>query len=57
VRKGKTDGASEEDMDTVIGIHNNMNETTWKQVRDPLHTIFSKGATPLSWEQILQCIR
>ena len=32
VRKGKTDGASEEDMDTVIAVHNNMNETTWRQV-------------------------
>ena len=33
MRKGKTDGASEEDMDTVIAVHNNMNETTWQQVR------------------------
>jgi len=34
VRKGKTEGASEEDMDTVIAIHNNMNENTWRQVME-----------------------
>ena len=32
VRKNKTEGASENDMETVIAVHNNMNETTWKQV-------------------------
>jgi Cytochrome c/c1 heme lyase len=42
VRKGKTDGASEEDMDTVIGIHNNMNETTWKQVSNRSDSFSSK---------------
>jgi cytochrome c heme-lyase len=32
VRKDKTEGVSEQDMDTVIAIHNNMNEGTWNQV-------------------------
>ena len=32
VRKHKQDGASEDDMDTVVAIHNNMNEATWKQL-------------------------
>jgi len=32
VRKGKTEGASEEDMENVIAVHNSMNETTWAQV-------------------------
>ena len=32
VRKDKTEGVLEHDMDTVIAIHNNMNENTWQQV-------------------------
>ena len=32
VRKHKQDGASEDDMDTIVAIHNNMNEATWKQL-------------------------
>jgi hypothetical protein len=32
-RKDKLQGVQEEDMDTVIAIHNNMNESTWYQVR------------------------
>lgn len=32
VRKDKTEGVSEQDMETVIAIHNNMNENTWNQV-------------------------
>lgn len=32
VRKDKTEGVTEEDMTTVIAIHNNMNENTWAQV-------------------------
>lgn len=32
MRKGKTEGASEEDMINVVRIHNNMNESTWMQV-------------------------
>ena len=32
VRKEKTDGADEEDMATVVAVHNNMNENTWRQV-------------------------
>ena len=33
VRKGKVEGATEEDMSVVVAIHNNMNENTWKAVR------------------------
>lgn len=32
VRKGKAEGANEEDMDVVVAIHNNMNENTWRKV-------------------------
>ncbi len=32
VRKNKVEGATEEQMDTVVAIHNNMNESTWQQV-------------------------
>ncbi len=32
VRKGKAEGAKEEDMDVVVAIHNNMNENTWRTV-------------------------
>ena len=38
IRKQKVEGASEMDMNTVVAIHNNMNESTWKQV--------------LAWEQL-----
>lgn len=31
-RKGKADGVQESDMDTVVHVHNNMNERTWKEV-------------------------
>jgi cytochrome c heme-lyase len=32
VRKNKAEGAKEEDMDIVVAIHNNMNESTWQAV-------------------------
>jgi cytochrome c heme-lyase len=32
VRKNKVEGASEEDMENVIAVHNSMNETTWAQI-------------------------
>ncbi len=32
MRKDKVEGANEVDMDTVVAIHNNMNESTWNQV-------------------------
>ncbi|KAJ1462192.1 cytochrome c/c1 heme lyase-domain-containing protein [Pelagophyceae sp. CCMP2097] len=32
VRKGRANGASEEDMDTVVAVHNNMNELSWRAV-------------------------
>ena len=38
VRKNKTEGAVERDIDAVIAVHNNMNENTWWQV--------------ISWEEI-----
>jgi cytochrome c heme-lyase len=31
-RKNKTDGIKEEDIETVVNIHNNMNEHTWNEV-------------------------
>ena len=37
-RKGKAEGVDESSMDSVVAIHNNMNETTWKRV--------------LEWEQL-----
>lgn len=40
VRKGKQEGASEKDMQTVVSIHNNMNEKTWNQV--------------MAWEQLVE---
>jgi cytochrome c heme-lyase len=33
-RKGKGDNVDENDVETVVAIHNNMNERTWKQVMD-----------------------
>ncbi len=39
-RKGKAEGAKEEDMEVVVAIHNNMNENTWRQV--------------LAWERLHQ---
>uniref|UniRef100_A0A7S3K0L5 Holocytochrome c-type synthase n=1 Tax=Aureoumbra lagunensis TaxID=44058 RepID=A0A7S3K0L5_9STRA len=38
VRKGKSVGASEQDMETVVAVHNNMNELSWRNV--------------LEWEQL-----
>ena len=32
VKKGKGGGVKEADMESVVAIHNNMNEVTWKQV-------------------------
>ena len=32
VRKGKGGGVREDEMESVVAIHNNMNETTWRQV-------------------------
>ena len=32
MRKNKTEGAVEEDISTVVAVHNNMNENTWSQV-------------------------
>ena len=31
-RKGKAEGVAEEALESVVAIHNNMNEQTWKQV-------------------------
>ena len=48
VRKDKTEGASEVDIDAVIAVHNNMNENTWKQVLtwEELHPVSSPGGEP-----------
>ena len=32
VRKDKADGADETDMDTVVAVHNTMNEATWSKI-------------------------
>ena len=32
VRKGKADGATEEDMGVVVSIHNEMNERSWGEL-------------------------
>ena len=32
VRKDKADGAEETDMDTVVAVHNTMNEATWSKI-------------------------
>jgi cytochrome c heme-lyase len=34
VRKGKLGDTSEDDMDSVVALHNNMNERTWSQVKE-----------------------
>uniref|UniRef100_A0A7S1TL80 Holocytochrome c-type synthase n=1 Tax=Erythrolobus australicus TaxID=1077150 RepID=A0A7S1TL80_9RHOD len=39
-RKGKADGVAEEDMDTVVMIHNNMNERTWREILDQWESRF-----------------
>ncbi len=41
------DGASEVDMNTVVSIHNNMNENTWKQILawENLHNNSTAAAT------------
>jgi len=31
-RKGKVAGTAEKEMDVVVAIHNNMNESTWSKV-------------------------
>ena len=44
-RKNKLDGAREEDMESVVAIHNNMNEMTWLQVLawEALHDPSKRG--------------
>ena len=44
-RKDKLEGAKEEDMDMVVAIHNNMNESTWAQVMawESLHDPSKRG--------------
>lgn len=46
VRKGKSAGAKEEDMEVVVAIHNNMNENTWRAVQawEALHANSSSGS-------------
>ena len=40
-RKGKGEGVDEDDVETIVAIHNNMNERTWKQV--------------MKWEKTFHC--
>jgi cytochrome c heme-lyase len=44
-RKNKLDGVEENDMNTVVAIHNNMNENTWRQILawESLHEDEAKG--------------
>jgi cytochrome c heme-lyase len=48
VRKQKVEGAAEEDMESVVKIHNNMNEATWNQILEweKLHPDDSPGKDP-----------
>lgn len=48
VRKGKVEGAEERDMETVVAIHNNMNENTWNQLLawERLHEVKGEGREP-----------
>jgi cytochrome c heme-lyase len=46
-RKGKLgDDTSEEDMDSVVALHNNMNEKTWAQVVEWEKQTYKSDATP-----------
>ena len=42
------DGVAEQDVETVIAIHNNMNENTWRQVVawEELHPTVGPGREP-----------
>ena len=40
-RKGKGEGVDEDDVETIVAIHNNMNERTWNQV--------------MKWEKTFHC--
>ena len=44
-RKNKLEGAREEDIETVVTIHNNMNENTWSQILawESLHDPSARG--------------
>lgn len=41
-RKGKADGVQEADVDTVVTVHNTMNERTWREV--------------MEWERRFHCV-
>lgn len=46
-RKGKLDDdAAEEDMETVVALHNNMNEKTWAQVTEWEKQTYKETSTP-----------
>lgn len=42
-RKGKLQDTSEEDMESVVALHNNMNEKTWKMVLEWERTILGSS--------------
>ena len=54
VRKNKVQGSSEDDMDMVVAIHNNMNESTWREVLE-WEALHSSGAD--SGESVPKLVR
>jgi cytochrome c heme-lyase len=46
VRKGKLGETSEEDVESVVALHNNMNEKTWAQVVEWERQTYSDESTP-----------
>lgn len=56
-RKDKLQGVLEEDMDHVIAIHNNMNETTWIQVsEEPNRNSFAYNVSLILSIHLLQVL-
>eukprot|EP00595_Chromulina_sp_UTEXLB2642_P003461 CAMPEP_0196763714 /NCGR_PEP_ID=MMETSP1095-20130614/4591_1 /TAXON_ID=96789 ORGANISM="Chromulina nebulosa, Strain UTEXLB2642" /NCGR_SAMPLE_ID=MMETSP1095 /ASSEMBLY_ACC=CAM_ASM_000446 /LENGTH=133 /DNA_ID=CAMNT_0042117483 /DNA_START=246 /DNA_END=644 /DNA_ORIENTATION=+ len=56
VRKNKVEGAAEEYMDTVVAIHNNMNENTWKQILEweNIYSVKIRGDTSSDLPKLLK---
>ena len=46
VRKGKADDTTEDDIASVVALHNNMNEKTWAKVVEWEHQTYKDGTTP-----------
>jgi len=45
-RKGKLDDTSEEEIDSVVALHNNMNEKTWNKVLEWERAVASNDESP-----------